>query len=140
MQQRTHLATWNQDKDFWEVGMDIFGHSVAYSAILPRSGMTRGGQLYELVTSEHPTTDPGSFLLPTLPTPAASDYKRDTSSAGAMRRKSPSLTVVDKHFPTQRTTDANGPGRHEPGGPDLWTVVAELSTGEPTDLLFEMEG
>ena len=140
MRKRIHLATWNKDKDFWEVGMDIFGHSVAYSAILPRSGMTRGGQLYELQISEHPTTDPGSFSLPTLPTPAASDYKRDTSSAGAMRRKSPSLTVVDKHFPTQRTTDVNGPGRHEPGGPDLWAVVAELSTGEPTDLLFEMEG
>ena len=140
MQKRTHLATWNQDKDFWEVGMDIFGHSVAYLEILPRSGMTHAGQLYELQISEHPTTEPGSFLLPTLPTPAASDYKRDTSSAGAMSRKSPSLTVVDKHFPTQGTTDANGSARHEPGGPGLWTVVAELSTGEPTDLLFEMEG
>ncbi len=35
-------------------------HSVAYSAILPRSGMTRGGQLYELQISEHPTTGLGS--------------------------------------------------------------------------------
>src|SRR5699024_6487561 len=120
--------------------MDIFGHSVAYSEILPRSGMTHAGQLYELAKLEHPITGQGCSSLPTLPTPAASDYKRDTSSAGAMRRKSPSLTVVDKHFPTQRTTDGNGPGRHEPGRPDLWAVVAELSTGVPTDLLFEMEG
>ena len=99
MQQRTHLATWNQDKDFWEEGVDIFGHSVAYSAILPRSGMTRGGQLYELQISEHPTTEPGSFSLPTLPTPAASDYKRHDGAAD-MARKSPGLSVVRAHFPS----------------------------------------
>ena len=104
---RIHLATWNQDKDFWEVGVDIFGHSVAYSEILPRSGMTHAGQLYELQISERPTTEPGSFSLPTLPTPAASDYKRDTSAPADLARKSPSLTAVGAHFPaTAASTDA----------------------------------
>ena len=95
---RTHLATWNQDKDFWEEGVDIFGHSVAYSEILPKSGMTHDGQLYELQISERPITGQGYSSLPTLPTPAASDYKRHDGAAD-MARKSPGLSVVRAHFP-----------------------------------------
>ena len=99
MQQRTHLATWNQDKDFWEEGVDIFGHSVAYSEILPKSGMTHAGQLYELAKLERPITGQGYSSLPTLPTPAASDYKRHDGAAD-MARKSPGLSVVRAHFPS----------------------------------------
>ena len=98
MQKRTHLATWNQDKDFWEEGVDIFGHSVAYSEILPKSGMTHAGQLYELAKLERPITGQGCSSLPTLPTPAASDYKRHDGAAD-MARKSPGLSVVRAHFP-----------------------------------------
>ena len=95
---RTHLATWNKDKDFWEVGTDIFGRSVAYSVTLPKSGMTHAGQLYELQISEHPTTAPGSF---SLPTPKASDsYLGSTArTTGRPIERSTHLgTIVCHHF------------------------------------------
>ena len=63
------LAFWNQDRDIWEsTAMDLFsGLPDVYSETLPASGMTRGGQLYALATSELPTGEQGSFSL--LPTP-----------------------------------------------------------------------
>ena len=66
MQKQQAIATWNPDKDYWETPQtDIFGHSVAYSETLPKSGMTRNGQLFELATSGERTTAPESSLLPT---------------------------------------------------------------------------
>lgn len=67
------LATWNPEKDYWETpNMDLFGHSAAYSAILPKSGMTRNGQLYESANWEDATTAPASSSSHILPTPVAS--------------------------------------------------------------------
>ena len=44
------LASWNPRRDIWErYQMDLFsGRSGVYSEILPPSGMTRNGQLFEL--------------------------------------------------------------------------------------------
>lgn len=61
--------------DYWQrPEVDIFGHSVAYSETLPKSGTTRNGQLYERPISAHPTTGQGSSSShgPALPTPMAS--------------------------------------------------------------------
>ena len=175
MQPQQAIATWNPALDYWETPQqDIFGHSVAFSETLPKSGMTRNGQLFGLPTLVHPTTVPGyssSPHLPTpraaeapqsmtapgarrhvekgmggltevigvrlLPTPAASDHKRDTSAPAAMARKSPGLAVAEKHFPTPRASDANGPGHHGQGGPDLRTAITELSSGESTPPPFD---
>lgn len=98
MQKRIHLAIWNQQADFWEVGLDIFGRSAAYSETLPKSGMTHAGQLYELVTSEHRTAAPECSSLPMLPTPQYSDYKRE-NSPGELARKSPNITATQHYFP-----------------------------------------
>lgn len=194
MQQQHPIATWNQELDYWETGeVDIFGHSVAYSETLPKSGMTRRGRLFELPTSVPLTIVPGCSsspgpvkafptpkahdgimgrprtsgrpieksthlgtivtLLPTpvaqpsgntpedhlrkkpgrqvvtdlailvendlmgtggkvLPTPTASEWKREDNPSQA-RRNSPGLTTVSVHFPTPSARDgSSGGGQH----------------------------
>lgn len=94
------LATWNPELDYWETpDKDIFGHSAAYSATLPKSGTTRNGQLYESANWEDATTAPASSSSPHLPTPAASDFKRHEESPADSQRKSPGITAVSVHFP-----------------------------------------
>lgn len=77
-------------------------------------------------------------IVTLLPTPAASDWKRDDHPAHR-KRKSPGITTVSVHFPTPRASDANGPGHHGQGGPDLRTAITELWSGETMPPLFEME-
>lgn len=82
MQKQQAKATWNPKADRWEESTQgIYGHSDAYVETWPKSGMTRGGQLYELPTLVPPTTGRGSSssrpLQPPneryLPTPNARD-------------------------------------------------------------------
>jgi hypothetical protein len=69
VQKPYQLATWDSEKDFWENGEDIFGHSDVYSETWPTSGMTVNGVAYELPTWERPTDDSeSSSLLPTVTT------------------------------------------------------------------------
>jgi DNA (cytosine-5)-methyltransferase 1 len=72
-----------------------------------------------------------------LPTPTASDADKARDNPAQAKRKSPPISAVSQYFPTPRTTDANGPGRHGTGGPDLRTVIAEFS-GEPMPPLFDV--
>lgn len=63
-----HLAEWSHANTAWEdpTATPCFcGHLTPYSETLPRSGMTRNGQLYARPTSAHPTGDSGSLSLPT---------------------------------------------------------------------------
>lgn len=99
MQQQQATAIWNPTSDRWETGeQDIFGHSVVYAETFPKSGTTRAGLLYESPTSEDAITAPESFCWQHLPTPTASEWKREDNPSQA-RRKSPSLTTVSVHFP-----------------------------------------
>ena len=113
-----HLASWNPDRDIWEVGqMDLFsGHSDVYWATLPASGMTRNGQLFELAMWVPPTPVHVSFLLHTpratgggsssenlamLPTPAArAGDMRGTQSPEKRRAggHQPSIADVVEHL------------------------------------------
>lgn len=76
-----------------------------------------------------------------LPTPAASDYKRDDYPADR-KRKSPSITTVSVHFPTPAASDSTGGGQHpskrKGHTKQLIDTVLELN-GENTPPLFEME-
>ena len=72
-----------------------------------------------------------------LPTPTAREGKTSDTEV-EWSRNSPALGAVTAHFPTPRTTDANGAGRHGTGGPDLRTVVTEMWSGEPTLPLFDV--
>jgi hypothetical protein len=76
-------------------------------------------------------------VLDFLPAPTASDSDKARDNPAQARRKSPPISAVSVHFPTPRTTDANGAGRHGTGGPDLRTAIQELS-GAPTLPLFDV--
>ena len=93
MQKQKAKATWSKETDRWET-LEPWG---VYSVTFPKSGTTQNGKLYERPTLERHTAESESLCL--LPTPVASDYKRDGSGPAAMRRLSPSLTVAKAHFP-----------------------------------------
>lgn len=65
------LATWHPASSSWRTSLPLFEpqSSPPYSASWPRSGMTRGGRLYELAMLV-PVTDASACSL--LPTPTAS--------------------------------------------------------------------
>lgn len=103
-------AIWNPETDRWEKKEGtIFGHSDVYSETLPKSGMTVGGQLFELPTLVPRITGSECSSSPHYPTPQASDWKRDNYPADN-RRKSPNITAVDTHFPTPTASDSTGGG------------------------------
>lgn len=138
------LATWNPERDYWETpNTDLFGRSAVYSETLPKSGMTRNGQLYESATWEDATTAPASSSSPHLPTPAASDFKRHEESPADGKRKSPGITAVSVHFPagqqylpTPNARDGGGGGAQHPdirraGGHQVCLTDAAVAMGEP---------
>ena len=89
-------AIWNPAKDYWETTeVDIFGHSAAYSATLPKSGSMRNGRLYERPTLAHHTTAPACSSLPgqVLPTPVA--QPSGNSPEVHLRKKPGRVRVTD---------------------------------------------
>ena len=57
-----------------------------------------GGRAFELPTLVPRTTGTGCSSSPYLPTPTASDWKRDDHPS-ELRRKSPSITTCRAHWP-----------------------------------------
>lgn len=120
MHQPIQRATWSPTRDRWEtLETDIFGHSVAYSETLPKSGMTQGGRLYELPMSVPPTIVPASSSSPHLPTPQAADGMGGHLTRSGSRSSELLLPGVAKAY---------GEGRLNPGAPCLPTPTA--SDGE----------
>ena len=146
MHQQHPIATWNPQRDYWETPeVDIFGHSVAYSETLPKSGTTRNGQLYEHPTSAHPTTAPESSSSPgrMFPTPQAVDgIMGRPKTTGRPIEKSTHLTTIVTLLPTPNATigdrgHSSTVGGHRPSGQprqvDLNTVVVHLPTPNASD-------
>jgi hypothetical protein len=77
---QAHIATWNPARGVWETEQEVIcGHLEPYLATWPTSGMTHAGTAYALPTSEHPTADSASSLLPTPEAklgPSGPDYAR----------------------------------------------------------------
>ena len=74
------IARWNRARDVWETDATglLCEHSDAFSETWPTSGMTRAGTAYALPTWAPPTDAGACSSSPgLLPTPAASDGKRD---------------------------------------------------------------
>jgi hypothetical protein len=90
---RQHIATWNPARGVWETTELAFcGHSVPYSATWPASGMTRGGEAFELPTSAPHTPDSACSSSPNLPTPRVAASRTSRGAALAPdSRSSPSL-------------------------------------------------
>lgn len=86
---------------------------------------------------------PLSALSQLLPTPNATMGDRGHASTVGGKRPSGAQRQVDLntvvvHFPTPRTTDANGAGKHGDGRADLRTAITEISTGDDTPPLFDV--
>ena len=82
-------------------------------------------------------------IVTVLPTPDAAMGDRGHSSTVGGRRPSGQprqvdLNTVVVHFPTPRTTDANGAGKHGTGGLDLRTAITELPNGESMPLPLDV--
>lgn len=95
------VAKWNPARDVWETDQGLIcGHSDVFSETFPRSGMTRGGLLFELPTSGLHMGVSASSLLPT---PLAAEGEKAVASQTASHRiaggHQPFLTnVVAEHF------------------------------------------
>lgn len=128
------LATWNTEKDFWENGEDIFGHSDVYSETWPTSGTMRNGVAYELPTWEPHTDDSASSsLLPTVTTSESTGPGNGPNKTGGDNLR----TVISKLFPTPSARDwKDNTIRREPHRPDDTDTLARALTGVNTPGLF----
>lgn len=100
---------------------------------LPRSGTTRRGRLYELVTSAPPTGETESSCSPStptdlLPTPAAVAYGNNRGgSAGRVGKVRPSLEGVVQLLPTPHANMSIGAGTSgRDGGLNIQTAIITL--------------
>ena len=140
----TQSAFYDHDSHSWRMWPDtgLWG-SIPYSETWPRTGRMCGGRAYELPTLAHRITGKGCSCSSFLPTPAASDWKRDDHPADR-RRKSPGITTVSVHFPTPSARDGSSGGGQHPdkrraGGHTVNLTDAVLEcTGENMPLLFDV--
>lgn len=93
----TPFAHYDPDTHSLKTSQDTFDLGLTPSSpTLPKRGSMRNGQLYEQPTSAPPTGVTACSSL--LPTPTASDAKRNDSPADR-RRKSPGITTTTTHWP-----------------------------------------
>ena len=140
----TPLAMWNTNRDCWEsTGQTGLLSELldVYSGIFPTSGMTRGGLVFALPTSEHPTTGSASSFLLRTPT---SQLAVNGGSQHPDKRKAgghgPTLADEVEHLlPTPNSAKAasdmdlqkSGDGREKPN--KLGWAIALLPTPSSTN-------
>ena len=118
------LASYDPDTSSWRTSqLCLDGELDEFLATWPRSGMTRSGIAFQRQPLVPLTGGTGSGLLPT---PTTQDASND-GGPSQFKRNSLPLNALVKQWPTPRTSDTNGPGRHGTGGPDLRTAVAEAT-------------
>lgn len=92
------FATYDPDTQSWKTWPAIgLWDSIEYSQTWPKMGYMRDGLAYELPMSALPTTENDCSSSQLLPTPVASDGKRNGAPA-EHRRRSPSLTSVKTYY------------------------------------------
>ena len=105
-----------------------------FSQTLPRSGMTRDGQLFELRTSAHPTN--GSDGSVSLPTPTSRDFRHHEDLD---REGTPSLpSQVHTLLPTPKTPTGGPENRsskaaRDSGGAALAGSIGDLTKQQSDD-------
>lgn len=113
------FAFFAQDSSSWKTSQPSEGvDSPEYSQTFPRSGMTRAGRAYELLTSVLPTQETdGSFSrsprfpTPTLPTPTARDWKSGASNLHGTNSRPLNEVVLVLKTPTANL-GRNGAPQH----------------------------
>lgn len=95
----------------WKTHQCLFPEDLPESLVtLPKWGMTRNGHVFQHPTLERPISVIESGLLPT---PVASDWKRNGSPAD-LTRKSPTLGAIVQMYPTPKASDGNKRGKVGP--------------------------
>ena len=124
---RASLARFDPDTSSWRTAQrSFFGDSDESSVIWPRSGMTAGGQCWELPMSEHRISGTGSGLWPT-PT-VCGNYNRKGASASS----GDGLATAVRMWPTPNSgNDKWGGTMQEWGGSKNWVrkEMPDLATG-----------
>lgn len=92
----TQFAIYDPDSHSWKMwpAIGLWG-SIEFSQTWPMTGGMRNGSAYEHPTSGLRTIGNGSSFLPT---PTASDHKRNDSQSDR-NRKSPGITTVTHYWP-----------------------------------------
>lgn len=104
-------ATWNPVRGVWEKqGMVnlLCEHWELYSEVWQTSGTMRNGQVFELPTQAHLTTDSESLSSPILRTPVASEAERGHQPESKSRARGGQVTLSGQFmelFPTPNTMD-----------------------------------
>ena len=128
------LAFYDPDSSSWKTSQATFlSEWSTYSETLPRWGMTRGGELYELPTPAHPTDAPESSSL--LPTPVA-DHSRGLPQPGTDYASLPNVAVSLLPTPTARDHKDQGNFTPHPEKVKLPHTIAALL---PTPLASDGE-
>lgn len=136
------LAVYDHASSCWRTFGGMFpSDSMPSLATFPASGMTRGGELYELPTPEHPTDEPECSSV--LPTPTRRGYRTGYQAGGSPpnRRGSAPLNDAVAHLlptPEAKLSDS-GPdyaraNREGSGGDDLTTTVHRFLLPTMTDV------
>ena len=122
------FAFYDHASSCWRMSQGtLFLDSSASSLILPRWGMTRAGDAYELPMWGRLID--GNDCSP-LPTPTAQDARNNFSPSQQRRNSDPLHIAAAKILPTPGANDATGGGREESrgGGPGLRGVAELLPT------------
>lgn len=93
----TLFATYDPDTRSWKTsGGTCPSGLTEYSGTWPKMGWMRNGLSCQLPTPERRTLEKECSSW--LPTPTASDFKRDGNAPASLRRKSPAVTVTRPYF------------------------------------------
>jgi hypothetical protein len=120
----------DRDTSSWRIHHSLFPEDLPESSVtLPRWGLMRDGELWELTMSAHLTSETGYGLLPT---PTATNARQGVNSkAGGKSQGKPLLPMAAMMWPTPVASEA-GAGARTPDGkrgarltdivkrPDLW--------------------
>lgn len=102
------LVKYDLDSCSWRTHQCLFPEDLPESSVtLPKWGMTHNGHVFQHPISERPISATDFGLLPT---PMASDWKRNGSPADFLR-KSPCLGAIAKMYPTPKALDGNKRGK-----------------------------
>lgn len=135
------LGKWDPSSCSWRMSQAMFDWaSTECSVILPKSGSTRSGQLFERPMSELRTDESGCSSWPTAVVGDSRGSARHTTSTGVMHSGT-TLTDASRQWPTPRTITGGAEsaerkkelGRTQSGGGDLQSAALNWPTAGAND-------
>ena len=128
------LAKWDPSSCSWRMSQDTFDWaSTECSVILPKSGSTRSGRLYERPMSEPHTEGSESSSWPTAVVGDSRSSARHTTSTGIMHSGT-TLTDASRKWPTPRALDGE-----ITESPETWGKRKEKKASQGIDLHLPLQ-